>query len=266
MGITPLRADDVPVPTRVARALAALNERIDKAPPLADAATLAVVTLARALAELVSPEGRLPVLARIPLDELPVLGAEPPSNGTALDPSWLEVVATVRAPLARLEAFQRERQLNAQAPFAAWSNRPGDPWQVDPGVAPAPNGLRPSTCLLAFFASAGTLTAGANPSRPVAVALLDSWSEVIPSTDRATTTAFHFDAPGARAPQSIVVAVPPDTAVLLDTTTLVDIIAETRELARARAASIEELDAWATGAPLTLFPYTPPSGVKLERV
>ena len=264
-GITPMRADRAPLPTLVSRALAALAERVGKAPSPADAASLSVVNLAAALAQLVSPEGRLPVLARIPLDQLPALAAEPPANGEPLDPNWLEVVATVRTPLARLEAFQRERQLDGADPLAAWTNRPGDPWQVAPTGPPAPNGLQPTTRLLAVFGPAGTLTPGADAGRTVAIALLDSWGEVIPGTDHTTTTAFHFDAPGSRAPQAILVAVPPDPARPLDTGTLVDIVRETRELARARAAAIDDLGDWATAIPLTLFPYAPPSGVGLDR-
>ncbi len=263
-GITPMRADDASIATRVTRAEAALTDRIAKAPSLADAATLTLVTLARAMAELVSPEGRLPVLSRLALDHLPAIAAEPAATGTAIDPSWLEVVATVRTPMARLEAFQRERQLHGQAPFAAWSNRPGDPWQVDPGP-PTPDGLLPTTRLLAFFGPTGVLTPGMTPSRTVALAVLDSWGEVIPSTDQTTTTAFHFDAPGARAPQAILVAVPPDPSHLLDTATLIDIVSETRELARARAASVEELDAWSAGIPLTALPANTPSAVLVDR-
>lgn len=264
-GITPMRADDAALATLVARASAALADRIATAPAVADAASLTLVALARALAELVAPGGRLPVLSRVALDQLPALASEPPAAGVALDPGWLEVVAAVRAPLARLEAFQRERELLGRTPFAAWGNRPGDPWQADPGP-PDPTGLAPTTRLLACFGPPDVLTPGAAPTRPVALAVLDSWGEVIPATGQATTTAFHFDAPGSRAPQAILIAVPPDPAQPMDVATLVDVVVETRELARARAATAEDLGQWSAGAPLTTLPANVPGAVRVDRV
>jgi hypothetical protein len=263
-GITPLTVDDAPIGTIVARALAALGERLDAAPSPAAAAGLSVAALARAMAELVSPEGRVPVLSRLRLDQLPTtVYSEPPEIGVALEPDWLEVVATVRPSLARLEAHQLGQRLDGGAELASWSSRSGDPWQLDTGPL-LPSGLAPATHMLAVFGPAGTLTPGANPSRLVAFGLLDQWTEVVPATDQTTSAAFHFDAPGARAPQAILVAVPPDVATPLDTETLVDIVAETRQSARARAAGPEELDAYSGGQPLTLFPADGPTAVRLE--
>ncbi|TPG34199.1 hypothetical protein EAH80_11380 [Mycobacterium hodleri] len=263
-GITPLTVDDAPIATIVARALAALGERLDTAPSPAAAAALSVAALARAMAELVSPEGRIPILSRLRLDRLPTpLSAEPPQAGVALEPDWLEVVATVRPTLARLEAHQLGQRLDGAAELSSWSSRLGDPWQLDTGPL-LPSGLAPATYMLAVFGPDGTLTPGAHPSRLVAFGLLDQWTEVVPATDQTTAAAFHFDAPGARAPQAILVAVPPDVNTPLDTETLVDIVAETRQSARARAASPEELDAYAGGEPLTLFPADGPTAVRLE--
>ncbi len=264
-GITPMQVDAASMRTRLIRAAEALADRIAKAPSVADATNLSLVPLARAMAELVSPEGRLPVLSRIALNHLPTIAAEPPAAGTSIDPLWLEVIATVRTPLARLEAFQRERELHGESPFAVWSNRPGDPWQVDLGPPPR-DGFLPTTRLLVFFGPDGVLTPGTTSTRVVALAVLDSWGEVIPSTAHATTAAFHFDASGARAPQAILIAVPPDPQQPLDTPTLVDIVAETRELAHARATTIEELGDWSTAVPLTTLPANTPSDVPLDRV
>ncbi|HZI98088.1 MAG TPA: hypothetical protein VFD41_11260, partial [Actinomycetales bacterium] len=264
-GITPLQADDPTVATSLARAAAALADRLGSAPTPAEAAAQSVPLLARSLAELVSPEGSLPVLSRLPLDELPVpLVAEPPPSGEALDPDWLEVVAAVRTPLARLEAEQLRRRGTGSDPLATWSSRPGDPWQADLGPDPAPQGLRASTHLVAACGPPGVLDEGADPSRQVALGLLDSWSEVVPGTEHSTHVAFHYDAPGARAPQAILVAVPPVVDEPLDTATLVEIVGETRELARARMAVPSVLDAWSAGAPTTVLPVHDP-GVDLDR-
>lgn len=261
-GITPLLADDPPLETQVARSAAALGDRLARAPSATDAAAGSVELLARALAELVSPEGRLPVLSRMPRSDLPVaLEPEPPAVGTGLDPDWLEVVAAVRPPLARLEAHQLDRALTGNVAFSAWSSRSGDPWQLAADAA-EPSGLGPSTRLHAVFGPSGTLDGA--PGQPVALGLLDSWSEVVPATEHSTTVAFHFDAPGARAQQAILVAVPPDLATTLDTAGLIDILGETRELTRARAAQPAGIDAFAAGLPLTLFPAGGSTGVELD--
>ncbi|MGY1684981.1 hypothetical protein ACI8AK_05265 [Geodermatophilus sp. SYSU D00867] len=259
-GITPLTADAPDPGVLMARALAALTDRLGRSPTPAAAAALSVPLLAQALAELVSPEGRLPVLSRLPLDQLPVaLAAEPPADGaTPLDPDWLEVVAAVRAPLARLEAEQLLRRLTPDGePLTAWTSRSGDPWQVDLG-ADAAEPVPPSTHLVAAFGPAGALDPGTEPGRPVALGLLDSWGETIPGTEQATQVAFHFDAPGARAPQAILLAVPPVTDQPLDTATLVTILAETRESARTRMADPAHLGAVATATPLTVLPVHDP--------
>ena len=127
-GITPLRADEPTTPTLLARAADALSDRLDRSPTPAEAAAQAVPLLARSLAELATAEGNLPVLSRLRRDDFPVtLAAEPPPTDTPLDPDWLEVVATVRSPLARLEAEQLRRRVAGDPALASWSNRPGRP-------------------------------------------------------------------------------------------------------------------------------------------
>lgn len=267
-GITPLPTDDTPDSVLVTRAARALGERLQQAPSPAEAAALPPAGLARALAELVSPEGRLPVLSRLRLDTLgTALSLDGLTPTTALDPDWLATVATVRPQAARLEAHQLGCRLQDTEPFAAWTNRPGDPWQLDRSldpVPPEPHGLSQETNLLAMFGPAGTLDAGSQPSRGVAFGLLDAWSEVIPAVEHDTTAAFHVDAPGARAPQAVLIAVPPDVSVPLDAEGIVNILRETRLLARARAAGPAEYDAFAAGGPLTLLPVGQPTGVRLE--
>ncbi|KPM52302.1 hypothetical protein ACG83_28270 [Frankia sp. R43] len=264
-GITPLRADGAPTATLVARAAAALSERLAKAPSPAAAAALAPATLASALAELVSPEGRLPVLSRLPLDQLPTALVPDVAGPAALDPYWLEVVSPVRAHLARFEAYQLSRHVRGLSPLAAWTNRPGDPWQREPRPDADADAPPVDTHLLAAFGPAGALDPAAGPARPVALGLVDSFSEVIPATDHTTTVAFHVDAPASRAPQAVLIAVPPDVDVPLDTETLVDVLADTRRLVRARAAAPPDLDALAAGTPSVLLPAHQPTGISLTK-
>jgi hypothetical protein len=69
----------------------------------------------------------------------------------------------------------------------------------------------------------------------VAIAALDGWTDSVPSRRHTTTATFGFNAPKSRAPQAVLVAVPPDPAQRLDNAGLLDVILETRELVHARA-------------------------------
>ena len=80
------------------------------------------------------------------------------------------------------------------------------------------------------------------PSPLLAVVSLDRFEEVVPDAEQALGAAFGFNAPKARAQQAILLAVPPDPAAELDHGTLVAVLAETRELARARMARPVDLD------------------------
>ena len=71
---------------------------------------------------------------------------------------------------------------------------------------------------------------------------IDEWSETIPTDKETTGLGFHFDAPGARPPQSILLAVPADPAAenwTLDG--LVDVVEEAMALARLRAVRPQDL-------------------------
>ncbi|MFN8648101.1 MAG: hypothetical protein U0104_15150 [Gemmatimonadales bacterium] len=79
---------------------------------------------------------------------------------------------------------------------------------------------------------------------PWAGLLLDQWVETIPATTEQTGVAFHYDDPGAEAPQAVLVAVPPEEhakAWRLDW--LVNALQETLDLAGIRAVDGERLGA-----------------------
>ena len=65
--------------------------------------------------------------------------------------------------------------------------------------------------------------------------LLDEWNEVIPNRAEVTGVAFHYDDPGAEAPQAVLVAVPPHREGNWDLETLIAILNETLDLAQIRA-------------------------------
>jgi hypothetical protein len=214
-----------------------LDRRLSALPPQLPAA--AVAELAEAITALVGPEAGYPVLARLPKSAFAGVRAEPAGAGQAsrLDPDWLEVVAAVRPALARLEALQLQERLRAGGqPLRAWTNHPGDPWQT---AVASDSGPRRGSRLVAVFGPQAAL-----PPRPtstaagrVAAAVVDRFAETVPDTGHNASVAFPHDLPVARAPQAVLLAVPPVVDEPLTTDVLVDIVAEVRELARARMTS-----------------------------
>lgn len=264
----------------------ALEQRLDSAPQPADLAPAAdlsvpladhqerkrgqrpdgVPTLAEAIANLASPQGKLTVTAcwqraDLVADTALEVGATEPS----LDETWLTVVAAVRPTLARLEALQ----LGLAAPLESWSSSPDDPFRTGVDQAVRQN-LRTRTeesvTKLAlndrFVAAYGR--AGAWEGPKVAVGLVDSFSEAIPMPQRSTSAAFGFNAPAARAPQAILLAVPPQPRQRIDEELLLQILVETRELAHARTAHLEDLGDLQTLAPTSWLQSSGPARVRLE--
>ncbi len=260
-GITPVPQVDDTLVERVAGARSALEDRLAHASSVADAAALSAQQLARAIAELAAPEGQLVVLSRLPTQGSPT----PLTAAPELDAEWLSVVAAVRGPLSRLEAHQLEALLDGGASLAAWTNRPGDPWQRD--VPPGPDGRAPDTRLVALYGPPSVLdVTPQNPTGVVAAGLLDSWGETVPDAEQATTAAFGFNAPSSRAPQAILLAVSPLQSGVLDSATLLDIVAETRELAHARMATPDALHAFDAALPLMMLPASGGTLVELDPV
>jgi hypothetical protein len=256
-GITPATQAEETLGDRVARAHDALDQRLGNAPVPAEVGGFAAHQIATLIAELAAPEGQLAVMSRIDLDAWPTAFVAAPG----LDEDWLAVTAAVRPPLARLEAHQIEGALGGAWPsFSTWSNRAGDPWQLSPDLSP--NGEPLASRLIAMYGPVGTLpTAGASA---VALGLLDSWGETVPDVDQSTTAAFGFNAPAARAPQAILLAVAPVEGEPLTSETLAAIVAETRELAHARMATPRDLRTLDAALPLAMLPASGITAVQLE--
>jgi hypothetical protein len=264
------------------KAKEALESRLDKVPDPALAATAAlpVDRLARAICDLIAPGGGLPIFARLQQSQIAstatgaaAMAIEPreamPLAGNAgagrnrLDRTWLSTIAAVRASAARIESYQFEAALKSWPAFAVWTNWPGNPWQRN---VPRPKHAidPPLPALVVVYAPRSTLAAAGDPV--LAIAMLDSWTETIPSKEQTVTAAFGFNAPASRPPQAILLAVPPVDNVPLDSETLLDIVAETRELAHARMASPRDLHALAAALPMTTVPsfYSDIAGVQLS--
>ena len=220
----------------VARAIELLTARLAAAP-----AEISAIGDVDAMAALVSPTGQLAITGRLPVAQLPAL------SDADLDATWLPVVAAVRERLAALEA----QQLSG-APFASWTNKPSDPWQQD--------GSDQRQLVIAY--ASRDLALGSTAT--VACAALDRFAELVPGEEQVTGAAFGFDAPGSRAPQAILLAVPPDTGAGLPPDTLVQIVAETRDLARARMARPADLPDQLHGLlSSALLPASGPTAVPL---
>jgi hypothetical protein len=133
-----------------------------------------------------------------------------------LDKDWLEIVAAVRPRLAALEASQLDPARPDWMGAVAAPDNSTDPWhQSGPVIVAYGPGVN----------DGGTR---------VAIAALDGWTDSVPSRRHATFAAFGFNAPKSRAPQAVLVAVPPDISQRMDNARLLDVVLETRELVHAR--------------------------------
>jgi hypothetical protein len=208
-GIVPTEGADTEAGAR--QALDRLQTRLAAAPA---SIGLDRASLATAATALVSSTGHVALTA-----ELPAVASV--RHAPRFDEEWLSVTAAVRTNLARLDAHQ----LAAASPFVPHVNRPDDPWQTDAADPRA---------LVAVYA-----TAGLDPSTTgstIAASVVDRLDEVIPDAEQIAGAAFGFDAPAARAPQAVLLAVPPVDGQALDAALLAQIVAETRDLAHARMA------------------------------
>ncbi|SDT09591.1 hypothetical protein SAMN04488570_3514 [Nocardioides scoriae] len=278
----PPSPDATPAPDLAAAVADVLQKRLDDAPQPADLAPVAdlgaplddhedrkrvqhpdgVPTLAGALADLALPDGTLGITASWSRTSL--IGDTALEVGATedLDESWLTVVAAVRPALARLEALQ----LGLDTPLDAWSSAPGDPFLTATVAANLATRSSASVTDLEvdrrFVAAYGT--PGAWAGERVAVGLVDSFSEAVPMPQRSTSAAFGFNAPAARAPQAILLAVPPVVRQRLEEDLLLQVLVETRELAHARTAHLEDLGELQSLAPTTWLQSSGPSRVRLE--
>ena len=74
-------------------------------------------------------------------------------------------------------------------------------------------------------------------ARGMAGVVVDDWVETIPGKSELTGVSFHYDAPGSRPPQTVLVAVPPSPATKQWSVDLVlDTIRETLDLTKVRSA------------------------------
>ena len=183
-------------------------------------------------------------VAAVPADVLARFGGE----AGALN-AWIENYGRARAGVGRL----------ADVLFAARLRRTGGPGRLRaiqqptepfPKAEPARRGqwvglpfpapLDP-TPVTNFVAHAlGDLDA----DQGIAVLVIDEFVEVVPAEETTTALSFAFDAPGARPPQTMLLAVPPVPGAAWTVDTLADVIGETVDLAKIRMVDLSAV-AWA---------------------
>ncbi len=145
--------------------------------------------------------------------------------------AWLQRVAPTRAPIERYllaTAGNGGTLAVAQIPTAnLWVALALAKDQDEPAAN--------ATSILVHGAPADAAAPG------LAGLVIDEWTDVIPARDTTAAVAFQFDEPGARAPQSILLAVQPQLGASWSIDVLADTITETADLARIRMVGPEEV-------------------------
>jgi hypothetical protein len=143
--------------------------------------------------------------------------------------AWLQRVARVRPQVDRYlcaVAGRSGRWAVAQTPVAPrWVGLPVADTEEPP----------PSATSVIVNATGAEATAST-----LAGLVIDEWTDVVPAGRTTAGVGFHFDEPGARAPQAVLLAVPPELGVPWSLETLADIVRETADLARIRMVGPEE--------------------------
>lgn len=178
------------------------------------------------------------------------------TGGDELAPwAWLEQMSLVRPGAGRLARVLSAADMLG-APTAvtdlAVAQLPhvqGERWIALPfagGVAP-----EGELAIVAHTTGALNLTA------PLAGLFCDGWSEVVPSREETTGVSFHYNAPNARPPQAIVVAIPPNIrAPAWSVESILDTVREAHDLARIRTVGPKHIDWLGTVLPALYLPVS----------
>lgn len=162
-------------------------------------------------------------------------------DGDVLAPaSWLQQLAPVRPGAAGLNTVLG----NAEAIGAPTGpvdldvvqvpHQAGDRWLA----LPLDDGRLPAASLGVVVHGPG----GFDPSVPQAGLVIDEWNEAVPDPVETTGLSFHYDAPGTRAPQSVLLAVPADRqASNWSLDELLSTLSETLSMAQIRAVDPQRL-------------------------
>ncbi|MFF8407566.1 hypothetical protein ACF06P_38780 [Streptomyces sp. NPDC015684] len=151
---------------------------------------------------------------------------------------WVELMGTVRPGTGALADLLLHTGAAAtgvgyalrigQVPFAT-----GDRWV---GALRTPEDEEKPATGLVVHGPVQPLAAG-----KAAVLVVDAWSELIPAQRHTAGATFHYDAPGARAPQAVLLAVPPVVGEPWTPDVLTAAIGEAFDLAKLRLVDLDAL-------------------------
>jgi hypothetical protein len=175
-------------------------------------------------------------------------------HGDPLAPqSWLQRLALVRPDTDRLQRTLTAAELlgvrAAPADFrvAQLPHVPGQRWAALPRDA--------DTEFTAELALAFHAPGGFDPAAPLAGLVCDDWAETIPDAEQVTGLSFHYDAPGARAPNAVLLAVAADPATpSWSFDELLDVVREAASLAKLRMVGPRQLESLGVLLPTTYLP------------
>ena len=131
---------------------------------------------------------------------------------------WLPKLARVREGADRLAAAFTAHEALFEQPLddqlAVWQlpHKAGKPWAARPEAwanQKPKDDLRTRVPQLAVVAAGADALAGLAADSLLAGLTVDEWQESIPDAMQTTGVSFHYDAPGARPPQAVLLAVPP---------------------------------------------------------
>ncbi len=154
---------------------------------------------------------------------------------------WIQDSARVRPAAAALAgALLRGDLAGAEAPDIWAAQSPATPYDegVDPALAMSwaglahPHALGPAPVVCA-------LIVGDEPGGTVTGIELDGWTEIVPSPTGTAAIAANLSAPDARAPNLILMAVPPDAEKPWTEEALLSVVDEALELADCRMVDLD---------------------------
>lgn len=179
-----------------------------------------------------------------------LLGGDPTAAAT-----WLHVSALVRPALDPFAALLVHAEADgAPVPddlaVLQYPHDPARPWVA----LPHDSAGEPVAGTVALTLHAPD---GVTPADGGSGLVVDSWNDAIPAAEETTAVTFHYDAPGARAPQAMLLAVHPAISPeRWDLDTLLGCVNEAVDLAHLRTVGSRELAPFSTFLPAVFLPDT----------
>ncbi|SBT40360.1 hypothetical protein [Micromonospora auratinigra] len=166
---------------------------------------------------------------------------------------WLSRYGRVRPAVGRLQEVLTSAdalaaggvvKLPATIRVAQLPYRPDDRWV---GEAAPRSGTEPLSLVV-------IAPGGIDPTRPVQGLVVDEWTEVVPAERVQTGLTFEYDAPGAAAPQAVLLGLAPRGATNWQPAGLAQLLEEALDLAAARAVDLDSLGAAGQFLPALYLP------------